>query len=95
MHVPIIQCLHYKAQESKTINLQFISDTPVTLNQSQGQQTYHDNVKTEEGYNHAKFERSCFNGVQDKASLNFFFQWGNMSIISLAYVQSSKKLIHS
>ena len=32
-----------------------ISDTPVTLKQSQGHQTYNVNVDSKQGYNHAKF----------------------------------------
>ena len=47
-----------------------ISDTPVTFKQSQGHQTYNDNVDIKQGYNHAKFERSCFNGVQEKLNIN-------------------------
>ena len=51
----------------------YISDKPVTLKR-QGHQTYNDNVDPKQGYNHAKFERSCFNGVREKANVNFFFQ---------------------
>ena len=48
-----------------------ISDTPVTLKQSQGYQISNDNVDPKQGYNHVKFERSCFNGVQEKAKVSF------------------------
>ena len=41
----------------------YISDIPVTLKQGQGHQTHDDNVDSKQIYNHAKFERSCFNGV--------------------------------
>ena len=41
----------------------YISDTSVTLKQSKGHQTYNDNVDPKQGYNRAKFERSCFNSV--------------------------------
>ena len=41
----------------------YISNTPVTLKQSQGHQTYTDNVGPKEGYNHARFERSGLNGI--------------------------------
>ena len=51
--------------------MQYISDTPVTLKQSQGHKTYNDNVDPKQGYNYAKLERSCFNGVKDKATLKF------------------------
>ena len=41
----------------------YIPDTPVTLKQRQGRQTWNDNVDPLQGYNHAKFEKSCFNDV--------------------------------
>ena len=48
----------------------YISDTTVTLKQSQGHQTLNDNVDPKQGYNHAKFERSCFiNIVREKAKI--------------------------
>ena len=52
----------------------YISDTPVTLKQSQDHPTQNDNVDPKQGYNHAQFERSCLNGVQEKPTLIFFFQ---------------------
>ena len=69
----------------------YISDTTVTLKQSQGHQTLNDNVDPKQGYNHAKFERSCFNGLREKASFKgvclfvcLFFKLGNIvSVISL------------
>ena len=51
-----------------------ISDKSVTLKQSPGHQTYKDNVEPKQGYNYAKFERSCFNGVKEKANVKGFFQ---------------------
>ena len=33
------------------------SDTPVTLKQGQGHQTWYELVDPKQGYNHAKFER--------------------------------------
>ena len=42
----------FKLQRTRTQNMQFavyISDTPVTLKQSQGHQTYHDNVDPKQG----------------------------------------------
>ena len=65
-------CTMFKLERTRIQNMQFavfISDTPVTLKQSQGHQTYHDNVDPEQGYNHAKFERSCLNGFQEKANI--------------------------
>ena len=49
-----------------------ISDIPVTLKQNQGHQTYNDNVDPKQGSNHAKFERTCFNGDQEKANVKYF-----------------------
>ena len=66
MYVATIH-LNGSREESKRHNLQYL--TPVTLKQSQGHQTYHDNVDPEQGYNHAKFERSCLNGFQEKANI--------------------------
>ena len=59
--------------------------------------TQNNNVGPKQGYNHAKFERCCFNDVREKAKVKvvFFFKWGNMSIISLQYVWLSKKVTHS
>ena len=62
-------------------NMQFavsISNTPVTLKQSQDHQMYSDNVHPKQNYNHAKFERSCFNGVQEKANVKVFFKQESM-----------------
>ena len=63
----------------------FISDTPVTLKQSQGHQIYNDNVDPNQGYNLAKFERPSFDVVREKANVNFFFFFKrrNMSVFSL------------
>ena len=43
----------------------YISDKPLTLKQSQGHQIYqyNKNVDPKHGYNHAKFEMSCFKSV--------------------------------
>ena len=44
-----------------------IFDTPVTLKQNQGHQTYNDNGDPMQGYNHAKCERfSCSVIVSEK-----------------------------
>ena len=60
MCVATIQHLNYRGQESKTHNLQFISDTPVTLKQGQGYQTETENVDLKKGYNLAKFKDLAF-----------------------------------
>ena len=51
----------------------YISDKAVILKLGQGNQTENDNVGPEQGYNHAKFERSSFNGVKEKASIKLLF----------------------
>ena len=45
----------------------------MTLIQSQGHQSYNENVDPEQDYTHAKFERSCSNGVRKKTK-QFFLQ---------------------
>ena len=61
----------------------------MTVTQSQVHKTYSENVRPEQGYNHAKFERSRDNGVREKGNVKgvlfvcFFFKCENMSIISL------------
>ena len=67
----------------------YISDTPVTLKQSQGHQTYNDNIDPKQGFSHGKFERSCFDCVREKANGNCFKR-GNTSVISLEHVQKQK-----
>ena len=52
----------------------YISDTPVPLKQSQGKKKNHnDNVDPKDDYKHAEFERTCFNGVEEKANVKVFF----------------------
>ena len=57
----------------------------MTLKQYEGNQIYNDNVAPKRGYNRAKFERSCCNGVQEMANVKelFFFSRGYLSIISI------------
>ena len=66
----------FKPHRTRIQNTQsavYISNTPVTLKQSQGHETYSDNVDPKQGYDHAKFERSCFHDVWEKAK-KFFFE---------------------
>ena len=49
-----------------------ISDTHVIFEQGQNHQTQKGNVDPEQHFNQAKFERSCFDGVREKANLDFF-----------------------
>ena len=76
VYVATIQRLNYREQETKTRNLQFIFLTLrhlVILKQDQGHQTYNDNVDPKKGYNHAKFDWSCFNGVREKRNVKGLF----------------------
>ena len=41
----------------------------MTLKQSQGHQTYNEDEDPEYDYNHAQFERSCFNNIQEKGKV--------------------------
>ena len=64
----------------------------MTLEQSQGHQTYNKNVDSEQGYNPAKCERSDFNKVWEKGNIKgfflfLFFNQGNKLIISLEHMQ--------
>ena len=65
----------FTLQRTRIQNTQFavyISDKSVTLKQSQDHQTYNHNVQPKQFNNHAKFERSWFNGVWEKANIKFF-----------------------
>ena len=64
----------------------------MTLKQSQGHQTYNDNVDSKHGYNHAKYESSFFDGVQEKTNVKVCFTSNEeyMSIISLEHVRKIK-----
>ena len=95
MFVVIVQRLNYSGRLSKTHNLQFIFLKHVTLKQGHGHQTLNDNVDPKQGYKYAKFKRSCFNGVREKANVNVSFKRGNMSIISLEHVRKSKIVVRS
>ena len=62
----------FKLQRTRIQNTQiavYISDTLVTFKQRQGHQTKNDNVDSNQGYNHAKFERSCFKSVREKGNV--------------------------
>ena len=49
-------------------------------------------IKSKQGYNRAKFKRSCFNAAREKANFFLFFsKWTNVPFISLQYVWSSKR----
>ena len=66
----------FKLQKTRLQIMQFaiyILDKPVTLKQGQGHQIYKGSIDPKHGYDHVKFERSCFNGVQAKANVKDFF----------------------
>ena len=65
----------FKPQRTRIQNKQFavyISDTPVTLRQSQGHQTYNDSVDAKQGYNHETLKDPDLMVSEKKATLKFF-----------------------
>ena len=77
MYVATIQHLNYSRQESKenykkALFAAYISDTPVTLKQGQGYQTYNKNVDPEQRYNPAKFEDLTSAVPEKKVMLKWF-----------------------
>ena len=81
MHVTSIERLNYGRQESKTRNLLCISDTKSRSSNLE------DNVDPKQGYNHAKFERFCFNGVREKKKRLFFQAWKYVIYLALKRVK--------
>ena len=67
----------------------------MTLKQSQGHQTYNDNVDPKQGKNHAKFERPPLKSICQKANIKVFVKSENVSTISCEYVQKWKIVAHS
>ena len=80
MHMATVHRSSYSGQESQTRNLQLIFLTLVTVKQSQGYHTYNEDVDSKHGCNHAKFERSCFNGVREKANVSVFLKQTNKQV---------------
>ena len=79
MYAATTQHLNYSGQKSKKAHFAvYISDTPVILKQNQGHETYNENVDPKQGYNHAKFARSCNNTVRENGNVIFFSKQGNM-----------------
>ena len=81
-----MQCLNYSGQESKKQIVVYDSDTPVTLKQDQGHQTWSELVNPKQGYHNAKFENHHSNSILEKVNDKVFVKSGNTSIISLGYV---------
>ena len=66
----------------------------MALKQSQGHQTYNENVYPELGYKHATFERSHGNSVRGKGNArDFLFKRGSMPIVSLEHFVEKKSRI--
>ena len=49
---------------------------PVTFKQGQSHQTCYKLMDHKQAYDHTKFERSCFNSVQENVNLHVFLQMG-------------------
>ena len=90
MYVRTIQHLNCGGQKFTIFFAIYDSDTPVTLKQGQGHQTWFELVDPRQGYNNAKFEKPSLNSVFEKANDTVFVKSGNMSIISLKYVRKKK-----
>ena len=70
----------------------YISDTPVTLKQSQGHQTYNDNVEPKKVITMQSLKDLALKVSKKKPLLKvFFFKQGNISIVSLEHMQKKKK----
>ena len=61
-------------------------NTPVTLKQGQGHQTWYELVDPKQGSNNAKLEKSCVNSAHEKANKIIFVKSGNTPITSFEYV---------
>ena len=88
----------FKLKQKRIQKAQFavyIFDTPVTLKQSQGHHTYNESVDCKQGYNHVKFERSCFNlMVSNKKPMLKFFQMRKYVNYPLwTYVKIKSKIV--
>ena len=49
-----------------------VSDTPMTLKQSQSHETQNDNVDPKQIHNYVKFQSSLYNGIREKADVRGF-----------------------
>ena len=73
LYVRNTQHLNNSGQESKKQQFAvYDSDTPVTLKQDQGHQTWYELEDPKQGYNNAKFEKkSCLNSVREEPTIKF------------------------
>ena len=94
MYERTVQHLNYSGQIFFNFFKKFavyVSDTPVTLEQGQGHETWWKLVDPKQGNNNAKFEKPYLNSVREKVN----DKSGNMSIISFEYVLKSKIVVYS
>ena len=77
---------NYSEHKSKEQIAVHDSDTPVTLKQGQGHQTWYDLVDPKQSYNNAKFEKPHLNSVCKMNNGKTFVKSGNLSIIFLDYM---------
>ena len=66
-----MQHLNHTGHEFKKIAV-YVFNTHVTLKQGESHQIWYDYVDSKQGSNHAKFERSSFNSVREKANVKFW-----------------------
>ena len=95
VHVRTIQCLNYSGQDSKTKFTGYDSNTPVTLKQSQGHQTWYDLADPKQGYNNLKFEKPRLNNVCEKANNKRFCHIRKKKSLSSLNNAEVKKVVYS
>ena len=66
-------CKNHVMDKNLKLDLQFDSDTSVTLTQRQGHPTRNELVGPKLGYNNAQFEKTRLNSVCNRANDNVFF----------------------
>ena len=66
----------------------------MTLKQGQDHQTWYELVNTKQGYNDAKLKKTNLNSIHENTNYQVFVKSGNMSIISLVYVQKWKIVVY-
>ena len=89
VYVATIQHFNNSKQESRSTisNLYFCHTLRPWKNVKVIKPPNNENVVPELRYNHAKFERSCFNSVKEKDNVKIFSKRENLSMISLEHVR--------
>ena len=72
----------------KTHYAVYVSDTPVTLKQSQSHQSWNESVNPNQSYNHAKFKRPPLNSAQEKENVTFLSNQGTCQSSPLSMCKS-------